>query len=247
MHCGKAQREDIGIPDPFQPTMPLPRTIYFPFPLWFLAILVLGIALLFSLITIHLIDFAYQRIGLSPNGAFALLIASVLGSSINLPVMRLKGEAVVRENIVLVFGLPTRIPTSIERQDTLIMVNLGGGLIPIGMAIYMLWHFDILVPALFSILFVAAIVHGFARPIPGVGIGMPALVAPLLAVACTWLFPAMPAPALAYVAGTLGTLIGADLLNLGRIRGLGAPVASIGGAGTFDGIFLTGILAVLLA
>ena len=28
---------------------------------------------------------------------------------------------------------------------------------------------------------------------------------------------------------------------------LGAPVASIGGAGTFDGIFLTGILAVLLA
>jgi uncharacterized membrane protein len=31
------------------------------------------------------------------------------------------------------------------------------------------------------------------------------------------------------------------------VRGLGAPVASIGGAGTFDGIFLTGILAVLLA
>jgi uncharacterized membrane protein len=31
------------------------------------------------------------------------------------------------------------------------------------------------------------------------------------------------------------------------VHGLGAPVASIGGAGTFDGIFLTGILAVLLA
>lgn len=42
-------------------------------------------------------------------------------------------------------------------------------------------------------------------------------------------------------------LIGADLLNLGAVRGLGAPVASIGGAGTFDGIFVTGILAVLLA
>jgi uncharacterized membrane protein len=45
----------------------------------------------------------------------------------------------------------------------------------------------------------------------------------------------------------MGTLIGADLLNLGRIQGLGAPVASIGGAGTFDGIFLTAILAVLIA
>src|SRR6516165_3158659 len=52
---------------------------------------------------------------------------------------------------------------------------------------------------------------------------------------------------LAYIAGSLGTLIGADLTNLGKVRGLGAPVASIGGAGTFDGIFLTGILAVLLA
>jgi uncharacterized membrane protein len=45
---------------------------------------------------------------------------------------------------------------------------------------------------------------------------------------------------LAYIAGSLGTLIGADLTNLDKVRGLGAPV-------TFDGIFLTGILAVLLA
>jgi uncharacterized membrane protein len=52
---------------------------------------------------------------------------------------------------------------------------------------------------------------------------------------------------LAYISGSLGTLIGADLLNLNNIQGLGAPVASIGGAGTFDGIFVTGILAVLLA
>jgi uncharacterized membrane protein len=52
---------------------------------------------------------------------------------------------------------------------------------------------------------------------------------------------------LAYVSGSLGCLIGADLLNLDRIQGLGAPVASIGGAGTFDGIFVIGILAVLIA
>ena len=52
---------------------------------------------------------------------------------------------------------------------------------------------------------------------------------------------------LAYIGGSLGTLIGADLTNLDKVRGLGALVASIGGAGTFDGIFLTGILAVLLA
>ena len=54
-------------------------------------------------------------------------------------------------------------------------------------------------------------------------------------------------PAVAYVSGTLGTLVGADLLHLKDIRRMGAPIASIGGAGTFDGIFLTGIMAVLLA
>jgi uncharacterized membrane protein len=51
--------------------------------------------------------------------------------------------------------------------------------------------------------------------------------------------------ATAYIAGTLGTLIGADLLNLRRIRHLGG-VASIGGAATFDGIAVTGVFAVIL-
>jgi uncharacterized membrane protein len=41
-------------------------------------------------------------------------------------------------------------------------------------------------------------------------------------------------------------LIGADLLRLKDIRRMGTPVTSIGGAGTFDGIFMTGIVAVLL-
>ncbi|HEV2170401.1 MAG TPA: DUF1614 domain-containing protein, partial [Candidatus Binatus sp.] len=53
--------------------------------------------------------------------------------------------------------------------------------------------------------------------------------------------------AVAYISGVLGTLVGADLLNLRNLTDLGAPVASIGGAGTFDGIFMTGIVAVLLA
>jgi hypothetical protein len=52
---------------------------------------------------------------------------------------------------------------------------------------------------------------------------------------------------LAYIGGSMGTLVGADLMNFDKIGSLGAPVASIGGAGTFDGVFLTGILAVLLA
>ena len=56
-----------------------------------------------------------------------------------------------------------------------------------------------------------------------------------------------PEAPLADACGSLGTLIGADLLNLGKVAGLGAPIASIGGAGKFDGIFLSGLIGVLLA
>lgn len=60
-------------------------------------------------------------------------------------------------------------------------------------------------------------------------------------------FPGTLVPVRSAISGSLGTLVGADLLNLGQLRVLGAPVASIGGAGKFDGVFLTGIVAVLLA
>jgi uncharacterized membrane protein len=94
---------------------------------------------------------------------------------------------------------------------------------------------------------VSALVHWMAHPVPGVGIAVPVLVPPVAATAVAVILSWRYAPALAFISGTLGTLIGADLLNLGKIQGLGAPIASIGGAGTFDGIFTTGILAVLLA
>jgi uncharacterized membrane protein len=74
------------------------------------------------------------------------------------------------------------------------------------------------------------------------------MLVPPLAAAAAALFLAPTAPAAAaYVSGTLGALLGADVLNLSKIGALGAPVVSIGGAGTADGVFLTGILAVLLA
>lgn len=86
----------------------------------------------------------------------------------------------------------------------------------------------------------------------GVGIVSPALVSPLVAAIYTVLVLAQIPTiengfAIAYISGVLGTLIGADLTNLGAIKKIGAPVASIGGTGTFDGVFLSGIIAVLLS
>jgi len=82
-------------------------------------------------------------------------------------------------------------------------------------------------------------IYKLSRPVPGLGIAVPVLIPPVALLICS-----DSAPALVYISGTLGTLIGGDIMNLGKKD---APVASIGGAGTFDGIFITGIIAVLLA
>src|SRR5208283_4169030 len=94
---------------------------------------------------------------------------------------------------------------------------------------------------------IAAICHPLAQPIRGIGIGLPIFVAPVAAAIVAAVISWRHAAPLAYAGGSLGVLIGADLLNLNRLQGLGAPVLSIGGAGTFDGIFVTGVIAGLLA
>ena len=125
-------------------------------------------------------------------------------------------------------------------------------MIPTLMSIYLLVRNMVWIESAIATAIVTAVTHWLAEPVPGVGIAEPIFVpAAVTAIVSVLLSYARAAPEkaapLAYISGSLGTLIGADLLNLDRINGLGAPVASIGGAGTFDGIFITGILAVLLA
>jgi uncharacterized membrane protein len=103
------------------------------------------------------------------------------------------------------------------------------------------------VQALIATAIITFITFRLATPLPGVGIALPAFIPPLLAAVVSLLVAYGHAPIVAYISGTIGTLIGADILRLKEIKHLGAPVASIGGAGTFDGIFLNGVLAVILS
>ena len=124
-----------------------------------------------------------------------------------------------------------------------------GAIVPVLITIYLLSHHPHAVAAaLIGTAIVAFVANRLAKPIPGLGIAMPMFVAPVTAALIALLLaPNGSTSIVAYVSGVLGTLFGADILNIGKIKNLGAPVASIGGAGTFDGIFLTGIVAVLLA
>ena len=152
--------------------------------------------------------------------------------------------------VVDFFGMRYEVPAVSHWQGTIIAVNVGGAVIPTLVSIYLLVKNQLWMKGLVATTIVAVIMHWLATPVPGIGIAlpvfMPAVITAIVAGVLSRRERQEAAP-LAYIAGGLGTLIGADITNLDKVRGLGAPVASIGGAGTFDGIFLTGILAVLLA
>jgi uncharacterized membrane protein len=145
------------------------------------------------------------------------------------------------------FGRTYFVPETIEQGATVVALNVGGALIPILISLYLVLRTRLYGRMLIGVAFVAAVVHSLARIVPGMGIVVPMFVPPLVAAGIALLLAFRKAPPVAYVSGSMGTLIGADLLNLGRIADLGAPIVSIGGAGTFDGVFLTGIIAGLLA
>lgn len=220
---------------------------YFPLALPLLALFLFLLAVLLLLVEVHVLSYAYEKVGLHHRAVFGLLVASVLGSYVNIPVVEFPEREIVSHREARVFGVRYVVPLVEDWPRTVVAVNLGGALIPTLLSLYLLARTGVFLRAGIAVGIVTVVAHAIARPIPGLGIALPPLVTPIVAATCGILLARDAAPVVAYAAGTLGTLLGADLLNLRRIRGLGAPVASIGGAGTFDGIFLTGILAVLLA
>lgn len=220
---------------------------YFPIPLIFLLFLFFLFVFLLISIEVGILKYAYARIGINKRYIFSLLLLSLLGSYINIPLFELPPEHVISDSYADLFGMRYIIPHVRDWPATVIAVNLGGAVIPFILSFYLTLKNKLYGRALIGITIVTLIVHKMAYLVRGVGIAVPFFTPPIAAAAVALILSRKYAPALAYISGTMGALIGADIMNLNGIRGLGVPVASIGGAGTFDGIFLTGIIAVLLS
>jgi uncharacterized membrane protein len=221
-----------------------------PFLAFYAIVFFFVLAFFFILLEIHVINYAFVALGLPPEMAFTALLVSLIGSYINIPITRVASGQPHQAEVVRSFGIRYRVPTRYVTDSTIVAVNVGGAIVPVFISVYLLMQMpSIVVPSLIGVAIVTSIVHRFAIPVPGMGIATPMLIPPIVAAACGYFLGSSEhhRDAVAFISGVLGTLIGADLLNLGKLRDLGAPVASIGGAGTFDGIFLTGIVAVLLA
>ncbi|MGO8949896.1 MAG: DUF1614 domain-containing protein [Ktedonobacterales bacterium] len=254
-------------------------------PLWTpLMVIVLTLFLLLAFAYLNLAEHVFRLLGLSSLGAFFILGGSLFGSMINIPLTRQRIKVVdprmeqmpawMRWILPIVHYYPPAV------VDQVVAVNVGGAIIPVVFSAYLLTLPGTkLIATLAATTIVVIIAKLLARPMPGVGVTLPTFIPPLVAaVAAHFLVVGMGGPLgaaapVAYISGTLGTLIGADLLNLPRIlrgslvqgtagrsgddpiwsfygrEGRPAPkfIASIGGAGIFDGIFLTSILAPILA
>ena len=182
----------------------------------FLALL----AVFVFVIQLRILRHAYRKIGVPPRYMFLVMLLTLLGSQVNIPLYA----------------------TAAGRGTTIVAINVGGALVPLLLSLYLFVRMGMRGRMLVGVAIVAAIVHSLARIVPGVGIALPMLVPPIAAAAVGLVLAFRRAPPVAYVSGSMGALIGADILNLPRIAELGVPVVSIGGAGTFDGVFLTGIM-----
>ena len=218
------------------------RPVTFLFIILFFAI----IFFFFILLQIDVVTFAFIKIGIPHHYILLALLATLLGSFVNIPLKTIPQEDMADEGRINFFGFPYVIPVW-KRKVTILAVNVGGAVIPTLISIYLLLKTELYLAALGATVLMTVATFKLARPMRGVGIVLPFFVPPILAAFISWIVAYNNAPVIAYISGTLGTLIGGDILNLKKIRSLGAPVASIGGAGTFDGIFLTGILSVLLS
>jgi uncharacterized membrane protein len=219
---------------------------YLPLTPGLFSILVILFAGLIILVQLRILRYAYMRLGIGPGAALFLLFGSLIGSYFNIPITVLPG-AVKSAQTVDFFGMRYVVPLVTAWPGTVLAVNVGGAVIPTLMSTYLVLRYQLWFKAAIATAVIAFIIHAMATPVPGIGIAVPVLAPVVTTAILAFILSREYAAPLAYIGGSMGTLIGADLLNLDKISGLGAPVASIGGAGTFDGIFLTGILAVLLA
>jgi len=223
------------------------RDYFFP-PLFLPFFIFLILLPLFLLIFVFATSQVFQLLfGLTYNQAVTVFLLIVMGSLMNIPLYSKEGEIV--EKRYSFFGL---MYSTRERSRITVAVNVGGCILPAILSIRLLTQipFSIWIPVF---IVNSLVIYMYARPVQGVGIAVPTFIPPVTASLIGYIALAIfgqsihMLPQLAFSTGVLSALFGADILHLKDLDKIGSGVMSIGGAGTFDGIFLTGVFAVVFS
>ncbi|HEX9722424.1 MAG TPA: DUF1614 domain-containing protein [Candidatus Paceibacterota bacterium] len=202
-------------------------------------LLLLAVPFLLVLGFFSVVADSFKSFGVAPGVAAAILVGMLIGSFVNIPIGR---HRVVEAEERRFFGLVRR--RVMQAQG--LSINLGGAVIPVALAIYLLTKVPLQETLLASLLMVV-ICFFMARVAPGKGITLPVLFPALFALVFALVLAHEIAAPVAFIAGVFGVIVGADLLRLPKVMRDNQGVLSIGGAGVFDGIFLIAIIAAFLA
>jgi uncharacterized membrane protein len=219
--------------------------IFLPFTIGLILLLIVLIPAFLILLNLGILTVAFRNLGISVEAALLYYLLSLATSSINIPIYSrtVPTPQYIEDSFFDLFL--GSVPQVYKEQ--IIALNVGGGLIPTILALFFSLKTPIL-PFLITLAAVTFVSYVAARPVPGVGIMMPIWISPLTsALAASIIAPEGAAALVAFSAGILGTLLGADLLHLKDFMKEVPGVLSIGGAGVYDGIFLTGIIAAFLS
>src|SRR6201991_2701337 len=197
---------------------------YLPITPGLFSILVVITIGLVILIQLRILRYAYMRLGVGPGAALLLLFGSLIGSYFNIPITILPGAPVRSGEIVEFFGMRYVVPLVVA-PGTVLAVNVGGAIIPAIMSAYLVMRYQLWIRAALATAVIAIIIHSMATPVPGVGIAVPVFVPVVATAILAFILSRENAAPLAYIGGSMGTLIGADLLNLDQIGGARGPRA----------------------
>ena len=118
-------------------------------------------------IEVRAFRFASLRLGLSSTAALILLLGSLAGSYLNIPVAQLPERQIVSGQIISFFGMAYVIPTVTDWPGTVIAVNVGGAVIPGLLSLYLLVRNRLWFRGLIAVAVVAGVCHWLARPVAG--------------------------------------------------------------------------------
>lgn len=210
-------------------------------------LVIIGLLVLFPVAFGPVVAGSLEKLHLTREQAIWILAGILVGGFIDIPIKRIPQFEPVIADPLAGYGLSGLMPR--WQRETIIAVNVGGCLIPVGLALYEVSMLDQapLRAAAIATFINTIVCFAIARPVPGVGILIPGLIPPAVAAASAIFFSPHDAAPVAFIAGVGGVLIGADFFHLRHAIRAPVGVASIGGAGSFDGIVLSGIIAAYLA
>ncbi len=184
---------------------------------------------LISLLVYSIFTYVFEEVGFKWWEASLIVFGSIFFRNIDIPLFQYK--------------------------NLIIAINLSGAILPLLISSYLILSRKIFLRSLFGIIIVSFVAYtvsyasteGIVSPfpywlLPPISAGLYSLIAGYKnkrTVAST-----------AYSCGTFGAIIGADLLHFKEFLEINASkqiVASIGGAAILDMVFLTGIIAVIIA